>query len=183
MNKDSRFEVRIAGMGGQGIVLAAIIIGKAVIFHSDSLFVVQTQSYGPEARGGTSKAEVIIDKHTIDYPKTTKPNIQIILTQDAYDAYSGDTADDGLVIVDDFYVSKISKLNATTLMLPIIKTARSEVKTEAVANVVALGASAKILEKKNLLSIESLELAIKELVPRGTESLNLKAFLEGYRLA
>ena len=75
-----RFEIRVAGSGGQGVILAAVILGEAAALHTEGLNSVQSQAYGPEARGGASKSEVVYDRSEIDYPKAAHPNLQVILT-------------------------------------------------------------------------------------------------------
>ena len=99
-----RFEIRVAGSGGQGVILAAVILGEAAALRTEGLNSVQSQAYGPEARGGASKSEVVYDRGEIDYPKAAHPNLQVILTQKACDTYSHDTAPGATVILDDFFV-------------------------------------------------------------------------------
>ena len=94
-----RKDIRIAGFGGQGIILAGIVIGKAAALHDD-LFAVQTQSYGPEARGGASKTEVVISDEEIDYPKVQNPDILVAMSQEALMAYLDDLKDGGILIID-----------------------------------------------------------------------------------
>ena len=101
----NRYEIRFAGSGGQGVILAAVIVGEAAALFEDGLSVVQSQSYGPEARGGKSKAEVVISTDPIDYPKVIKPNLQVILTQQAAEEYAKDTLPGGKIIYDDFFVT------------------------------------------------------------------------------
>src|SRR6056297_1427968 len=95
-----RFEIRLSGAGGQGMILAGIIIAEAAL-HEEGLNVTQTQSYGPESRGGASRAEVVLSKEVIDFPKVINPDILVALTQKAYDKYSKDVKEDGIVIIDD----------------------------------------------------------------------------------
>lgn len=95
----NQVELRLSGSGGQGLLLAGIILSEAAILENKNA--VQTQSYGPEARGGASKAEVIISHDDIDFPKVTIPNIVLALTQVASDKYIETVAEDGIVIVDD----------------------------------------------------------------------------------
>ncbi|MEG1501776.1 MAG: 2-oxoacid:acceptor oxidoreductase family protein [Synergistaceae bacterium] len=178
---DNRFEIRIAGSGGQGVILAAVILGEAAL-QTDNLNSVQSQAYGPEARGGASKSEVIYDTDEIDYPKATAPNLQVILTQKACDSYVNDTVKDGIVILDDFFVQNKPKINANIYFLPIVRTAREKIGREIVVNMVALGTAARILEEKGLLKPEYINNAILARVPAGTEELNNKAFFAGYDL-
>ena len=177
-----RFEIRLAGSGGQGVILAAVIVGEAASLIEEGLYAVQTQAYGPEARGGASKSEVVIARTEIDYPKASSPDLQVILTQKACDEYSADTKPGGIVIFDDFFVTEHPKVEAEIYPLPIVRTAREELGREIVTNMVALGAVARVLEVKGLMKPESMKQAILNRVPKGTEELNTKAFEAGYGL-
>lgn len=177
-----RFEIRVAGSGGQGVILAAVIIGQAAALMEKDLNSVQSQAYGPEARGGASKSEVVLARGEIDYPKAASPNLQIILTQKAADEYAGDTAPGGMVIVDDFFVQEDPKVDAEIFRLPIVRTAREVLGREIVTNMVALGTAARALELKGLMQPESIKQTILSSVPKGTEELNAKAFDEGYKM-
>ncbi|MBQ9881644.1 MAG: 2-oxoacid:acceptor oxidoreductase family protein, partial [Synergistes sp.] len=177
-----RFEIRVAGSGGQGVILAAVILGEAAALRTEGLNSVQSQAYGPEARGGASKSEVVYDRDEIDYPKASHPNLQIILTQKACDTYSHDTAKGATVILDDFFVTDPPKLDAEIYMLPIVRTAREKLGREIVVNMVALGTAAKALEDKGLTKPQAIKEAILARVPKGTEELNEKAFEEGYKM-
>ena len=165
-----RFEIRVAGSGGQGVILAAVILGEAAALRTEGLNSVQSQAYGPEARGGASKSEVVYDRDEIDYPKAAHPNLQVILTQKACDTYSHDTAKGATVILDDFIVTDPPKLDADIYMLPIVRTAREKLGRELVVNMVALGTAAKVLEDKGLTK------------PEAIKDLNEKAFEEGYKM-
>ena len=152
-----RFEIRVAGSGGQGVILAAVILGEAAALRTEGLNSVQSQAYGPEARGGASKSEVVYDRDEIDYPKAAHPNLQVILTQKACDTYSHDTAKGATVILDDFFVTDPPKLDADIYMLPIVRTAREKLGRELVVNMVALGTAAKVLEDKGLTKPEAIK--------------------------
>lgn len=177
-----RYEIRVAGSGGQGVILAAVIIGQAAALMEKDLNSVQSQAYGPEARGGASKSEVVLARGEIDYPKAANPNLQIILTQKACDEYSADTAAGGTIILDDFFVSEDPTVDAEIFRLPIVRTAREVLGREIVTNMVALGTAARILEVQGLMKPESIKNTILQNVPKGTEELNAKAFDEGYAL-
>lgn len=177
-----RYEIRLAGSGGQGVILAAVIIGEAAALMEQGVTAVQTQAYGPEARGGASKSEVILSRTQIDYPKATRPNLQLILTQQACNEYANDAAQGGTLIVDDTFVTELPNVNAKIYSLPIVRTAREELKREIVTNMVALGSVARVLEVENYVHPESLKKAILNRVPAGTEELNSKAFQAGYDL-
>jgi 2-oxoglutarate ferredoxin oxidoreductase subunit gamma len=177
-----RYEIRVAGSGGQGVILAAVIIGQAAALMEEGLNAVQTQAYGPEARGGASKSEVVIARGEIDYPKAANPDLQVILTQKACDEYAHDARDGGTIILDDFFVREDPKVNATIYRLPIVKTARETIGKEIVTNMVALGTAARVLEMRGLMKPESIKNTILRNVPKGTEELNSRAFDEGYKL-
>jgi len=176
-----RFEIRFAGSGGQGVILAAVVTGEAAALY-ENVFAVQSQAYGPEARGGASKSEVVISHGQIDYPKATQPDLQVILTQKACEEYSHDTKPGGTIILDDFYVSEAPKIDADIFMLPIVRTAKEKLGKEMVTNMVALGATARILELGKVVQPESVKRAILARVPKGTEKLNEQAFEEGYAM-
>jgi len=178
----SRYEIRFAGSGGQGVILAAVVAGEAAALFEEGLSVVQTQSYGPEARVGKSKAEVIIAKEPIDYPKAMKPNLQVILTQQAAEEYAGDTLPGGRIIYDDFFVTSLPQVDANIYYLPIVRTAREKVGNEITTNMVALGAVARVLELENIVKPESVKKAILAKVPEKTKQSNSLAFDEGYTL-
>ncbi|MEQ2129240.1 2-oxoacid:acceptor oxidoreductase family protein [Caldanaerobacter subterraneus KAk] len=169
-------EIRLGGSGGQGLILAGIILAEAAIL--DGKVSVQSQSYGPEARGGSSKAEVIISDGPIIYPKVLKPDVLLALTSSAYKSYKEDVKETGLIIVDDSVeVEKESKVK--TLKFPILRTAQEVVGKAYVANIVSLGV---IAELTKIVSEESLEKAVLKRVPAGTEELNRKALEEGFKL-
>lgn len=176
-----RYEIRLAGTGGQGQILAGIILAEAAAIH-DGLNAVQTQSYGPESRGGASKAEVIISDGMIDYPKVNIPHLLLAMSQEAYDKYLDDIQPGGLIIVDSTLVKRLKQVNsdATVVNLPITGIARDEIGREIVANIVALGAIAAL---SDIVSRDSVERAVLKRVPRGTEDLNRRAFEAGFRAA
>jgi 2-oxoglutarate ferredoxin oxidoreductase subunit gamma len=177
-----RYEIRVAGSGGQGVILAAVIIGQAAALMEEGLNSVQTQAYGPEARGGASKSEVVIARGEIDYPKAANPDLMVILTQKACDEYAHDAAKGGIIILDDFFVQDDPKVDAQVYRLPIVRTARDVLGREIVTNMVALGTVARVFEAKKLMKAESIKKTILANVPKGTEELNEKAFDEGYKL-
>jgi 2-oxoglutarate ferredoxin oxidoreductase subunit gamma len=173
-----QLELRLSGSGGQGLITAGIILAEAALL--DHKNAIQTQSYGPEARGGASKAEVIISDKSIDFPKVTLPNMSLALTQIACDKYISDITEDGTIIVDDSIVLPAQLVAKNIYRLPIIRTAIQEVGKEIVANIVALGL---IVRLTGIVTDESLEKAILSRIPKGTEDLNKLALKKGYELA
>ncbi len=170
-----RHEVRFSGAGGQGLILAGKILAEAVAIYDDRN-AVQTQSYGPEARGGASKSEVVISEGEIDYPKAMNLDVLLSLTQESCDKYVADLKDEGILIVDSDKVSRIPEGRFKVYSAPISRIARERVGKLVVTNIVALGIFIQI---SGFASRESTEEAIKSKVPRGTEELNIKAFHEG----
>jgi 2-oxoglutarate ferredoxin oxidoreductase subunit gamma len=173
-----RYEVRLSGSGGQGLVLGGVILAEAVALY-EGLNAVQTQSYGPEARGGASKSEVIISDAEIDYPKATAIDLLLTLTQESCDKYSPDLKDGGIILADSRMVTKLPEGDYKVYHLPIIDTAKEKVGKVFVANIVALGAIARLVDS---VSIESVEKAVLSRVPKGTEELNKRALKLGYEL-
>lgn len=188
-----RFEIRIAGSGGQGVILATELIGQAITYHEPDLYVVQSQAYGPEARGGKSKAEVVISKEPIDYPTVIAPTLQIILTQPAADEFAYDTMPGGRIVYDDFFVTDIPgmgahggeghNIDARVYSLPIVRTARDELKREIVTNMVVLGCVGRVLELEKIANPDSLRKVIRAHFPvEKIADLNVKAYDMGYEI-
>jgi 2-oxoglutarate ferredoxin oxidoreductase subunit gamma len=175
-----RVEFRLSGSGGQGLLLAGIVLAEAAIL--DGKNAAQTQSYGPEARGGASKAEVVVSDEDIDYPKAIDPDYLLALTAESYRLYGpaiGRSGGRGLIIVDSS-IPLSPDIKARTVAVPIIETAGSKVGKRVVANIVALGVLGGL---SKAASRESLEAAVRNRVPKGTEELNLKALDAGLELA
>jgi 2-oxoglutarate ferredoxin oxidoreductase subunit gamma len=169
-----RFEIRLSGSGGQGLVLAGVILAEALGVY-EGKNVSQTQSYGPEARGGASRSDVIVSKGEIYYPKATELDILLCLTQESCDQYYKFLREDGILIVDSDKVREVPGSRAYSL--PFIRLAREKVGTPVVANVVALAA---IVEISGVCSRESLEKAVLGRAPRGTEDKNRLACQTGF---
>jgi 2-oxoglutarate ferredoxin oxidoreductase subunit gamma len=178
-----RKDVRIAGFGGQGIILAGIVIGKAAALH-DNLFAVQTQSYGPEARGGASRTEVVISDSEIDYPKVQHPDIFVAMSHEALIKYL-DLKDSGILIVDPDMIKEeeilpyVEKHDINYFKAPATKTATEKIGLSIVANIVMIGA---IIKATSVVSEDAARKAIAESVPPGTEAKNIAAFEAGLEL-
>lgn len=170
-----RFEVRLSGEGGQGLILAGIILAEAAAMY-EGKNAVQTQSYGPEARGGFSKSEVIISDEEIDYPKATRVDFLLALTQDACDHYIKDLREGGILLADSTLVTKVPDGPFKVFTLPILDTAANELGKSMVANIVALGATVGLT---GIVSEDAIEKAVLGKVPRGTEELNKMALHSG----
>lgn len=174
-----RYEIRLSGEGGQGLILAGIILAEAATIY-DGKNAIQSQSYGPEARGGFSKSEVIISETEIDYPKATKLDFLLALTQESCDAYSKDLREGGVLLADSTLVTKLPQGNFKAYSLPILETASERIGKAVVANIVALGATVALT---GVVSAEALERAVLGRVPRGTEEINRHALHAGFSLA
>jgi 2-oxoglutarate ferredoxin oxidoreductase subunit gamma len=168
-----RYEIRLAGSGGQGLIIAGIILAEAAGVY-DGKEVCQTQSYGPEARGGASKAEVVISDAEIDYPKAIKPDLLLAMNQKSCDAYFFDLKPNGTLIVDSTFVKQLPTTRA--ISIPFTQIARTQVGKEMTANIVALGA---LVTLTSVVTRASLETAVLQRVPPGTEELNRKALDAG----
>lgn len=172
-----KYEIRLSGSGGQGLLLGGIILAEGAIH--DGKNAVQTQSYGPEARGGASKSEVIISTEEIDFPKVRNCDILLSLTQKAYDQYSVGLKNDGILIVDNSVKAEKTG-NIKLFSVPILDAALNDLGKPMVTNIVALGV---LVEITKVITKESLEQAVLERVPKGTEDLNKKALSLGYEIA
>ena len=171
-----RYEVRLAGTGGQGAILAGILLAEAAI--RDGKNVVQTQSYGPEARGGASRSEVVISEGEIRYPKVIQADITLCMSQEACDRYGGQVRRGGLLILDADHVTRAPTTQA--VRVPMTTLARDVTGRAITANVVGLGLLAGLT---GIVSREALEAAIRDRAPRGTADVNLKALAAGYEAA
>lgn len=177
MKKKDRFEIRIGGSGGQGVITAAVVIAEAASIYQKK-FVCQTQSYGPEARGGTSKAEVIISRHPIDYPKVFEMDLFVAMNQASCDAYFYDFEPNGLLLVDSTFVKNVP--TSRVISIPFTKIARELIGKDFVANMVALGAIAQLCDE---ISLQGVCKAALTRVPQGTEDMNQKAIDAGVKAA
>lgn len=173
----TRYEIRLSGSGGQGIILSGIILAEALGLYGEK-FVAQTQSYGPEARGGSSKAEVIVSDEEIDYPKAIKLDLLLAMNQKSCDEYYRDLKEDGILIVDSTFVNQIPTSKA--IQIPFTKIAREKFRKEIVANIISLGA---ITEFMDIISPKAMEEAVLARVPKGTEKLNRDALKAGLMTA
>lgn len=173
----NRTEVRIGGSGGQGIVLAAQILGKAAVL--DGKNVLQTQAYGAEARGSLAKSEVIISDNKIGFPAVRKPDILVAMNQDALNLLLKDLKENGTLIVDTTNVTTIPETKAQVHKLPITETAKKTFGETLYANMVMLGSFTKITK---LVTAKSMEETIKANVSKRTVETNVNAFKKGLQL-
>ena len=173
-----RYEARLVGEGGQGLILGGIILAEAAGIY-EGKNVIQSQIYGAAARGEISKSEVVISDDVIYYPKVRNADVFLALTQDAYDTYYENVKEDGVIIIDSFYVKEFNPGWRKTYPLPLSETAIEVVGKEIATNIVSLAAINAI---EHIVEKESLRKAILDRVPKGTEEANLKAFEAGYKL-
>lgn len=167
----------LSGSGGQGLGLAGMIMAEAGILEGKEA--IQSQSYGPEARGGASKSDVIIGDEELDYPKVLNPEILLAMSQPAFDKYYGDVADGATIVVDSTFVKLPENAPEKLYALPITKTAKEEIGNPMCASMVALGAISAIT---NVVSKDKLLAAVASRAPKGTAELNCNATELGYRL-
>jgi 2-oxoglutarate ferredoxin oxidoreductase subunit gamma len=164
-------EIRICGFGGQGIVLAGLVLGEAAI--KAGYWAVQTQSYGPEARGGAARSEVVISSEPVDYPRVQAADVLVALSQPGYDKFGRGLAKSGIVVVEQ---DLVAAEGARTV--PFTRTAE-KLGHKIVGNIVMLGYIGALLD---LFSPEVLTEAVMRNVPAGTEDLNRRAVLAGREL-
>ena len=169
------YEVRLAGLGGQGIILAGIIVAEAAGIH-EGKEVVQTQAYGAAARGGFSRSDVVICDEEILYPKASELDFLLAMSQSAYEENLPSLKKGGVLLVDSTYVSEVS--GPKTYAIPFSKIAREKFARENVANIITLGAITQIFP---IISKDSMEKAVLSRVPERFIEMNKKAFKEGVK--
>ena len=174
----SYLEIRLSGSGGQGLITAGIILADAAGVEGGR-YAVQTQSYGPEARGGASRADVIVSDVPIDYPKTTSLDLLLALTQDSLDSYLKDLKPGGLCVVDGSLVTRLPD-DDRIRSFPITSSTTERLGRSLVANIVALSLVRAI---SGVVSAEALQRAVSRRVPKQHLELNLKALDLGQELA
>lgn len=172
-----RKQLRLSGSGGQGVITAAIIFAEAAVAEGKES--VQSQSYGPEARGGASKSEVIIDDGPIYHPHVLVPDLVLAMTQKAADKYYGDLNADGLLVLDDSLVPETPDF-PHVVRIPITKLAIEQVGKPLFANIVALGALVRLT---NLVSFDTIRQSVAHRVPPHTVEQNMKALQVGWDAA
>jgi 2-oxoglutarate ferredoxin oxidoreductase subunit gamma len=166
-------EIRICGFGGQGVILAGFIIGKAACVFSN-FNAVQSQSYGPEARGGAARSEVIISDEKIGYPRPTSTDLMVAMAQEAFDTYRHDIRDDTVMIIDPDLVPK-HDIGRPIYRVRVQKIAE-ELGNKIVTNIAMVGAITGIYD---LLEPEAVKKAVVDSVPKRFTDLNISAFEKG----
>lgn len=170
-------EVRFGGSGGQGVILMGVVLAMAVA--RDHRYVVQTQSYGPEARGGYSRSDVIISDRPIDYPELERADLLITLSQDAVNEYARLLRPDGILIYDSENVTELPPFKGSSFGVPFTRLAVEETGRQQTTNILTLGVVTGIT---GVVSVESLRKAVGGMVPAGTEEVNGKALNRGLAL-
>jgi len=171
-----RVEIRFAGFGGQGIIKSGIITAAAACIYSGKN-AVQTQSYGPESRGGACKSEVVVSEEEIDFPKVVEPDVLVVMSQHAYNEYAENVKVGGTIIMDPDMIPHEKVLsNVRVFRIPATKIAE-KLGRKIVANIVMLGALVAVTD---ILDKDAVKESIKANIPKGTEELNLTAFEKGY---
>jgi 2-oxoglutarate ferredoxin oxidoreductase subunit gamma len=174
---DKRIEVRLAGEGGQGMILAGIILAEAAAIY-DGKQATQTQSYGPEARGGASRSEVVISDGEIDHPEVLAPDVVVALSQEAYKKFARTVKPGGLLIVDDERVEVAPDVAA--VRVPVVRLSRETTGRAITANTIALGI---LVGLTGMVSRQAIEKAVAARAPKGTEEMNRKALEAGFAAA
>ena len=174
-----RFRVLLSGSGGQGIITASIFLAEAAVFY-EGLNAVQSQAYGPEARGGATRADVIISDSAIRFPKVNQPNILISLTQLAYNKFSETIRPGGLLLIDSHFVNLERKVDARQVALEMYKAVMDKIGKPIVFNICMLGA---LIGLTDLMKAESILKVLETKIPAEFLDINRKAFDIGLKLA
>jgi len=169
-----------SGSGGQGVITAAIILAEAAAVYEKNLNAVQTQSYGPEARGGATRADVIISEAPIHHPKVINPNILICLTQTAYNKYAGILRPGGLMLTDSKFVKIDQKVDARQVELNMYLAVMEKIGKPIVFNICMLGA---LLELTDLVKPDSILKVLKDKIAPDFMTMNQEALETGIQLA
>ena len=175
MNKQ---ELRLAGSGGQGVILATVVLAEAALLSGR--YTAQSQAYGPEARGGSCKAETIVSDSPIGFTKVQNPTFLMTLTQRSFNHYGPETDENCLILMDSSLTVPEGVKAKTVVSLPILDTAKNVVGRIQTANIVAVGCINGLL---HLTDDKTMEKAVLMHIPAGTEKLNMKALSEGRTLA
>jgi 2-oxoglutarate ferredoxin oxidoreductase subunit gamma len=169
-------EIRIAGFGGQGVILSAIVLGKAASIYQGE-FATMTQNFGPEARGGACSAQLMLSDQPVLYPYVTQPDVLVVMSQEAYAKFAPELKDGGTLLIERDLV-RVSETPAQTRIYSIPATRiAEELGKRMVLNIVMVGFFAAVTR---LLEADAVRKAIADSVPSSFRELNLKAFDKGY---
>ena len=173
-----RCRMVFSGSGGQGVITAAIVLSEAAVLHED-LVAVQSQAYGPEARGGATRSDIIIADEPIKFPKVIQPNVLVCLTQEAYNKFYPIVRPGGVLITDTRYVKTQRKADAIQKEIPMYETVMEKIGKPIVFNICMLGALLAITE---LISPESIMKVLETRIPSGFLDMNREALDIGMQL-
>jgi len=170
-------EIRLSGSGGQGIILAGDVLAEAAAI-CEGKNAAQNTAYGGQVRGGSSRSEVLIgdSDEEIEYPEVIKADILLAMNQEAADSFGQDMKEQGILIVDNTFVTIIPETKAKLFGFPITNIARVKCNNTLVANMVALGV---LIGLTQVVSVKAIEWAIEKKAPKGTAEINKKAFIVG----
>ncbi|MBI5700537.1 2-oxoacid:acceptor oxidoreductase family protein [Candidatus Saganbacteria bacterium] len=174
----SRYEICLSGSGGQGMILCGKILAEGIAIYQGK-FATQTQSYGPEARGGASRSEVVVSDEQIDYPKVTNLDLLLALTQESLNKYLSNLKDGGILIIDPFGVKNIPLGKYKVYEIKINDSAKAELGKTIYGNIIALGAISSITK---IVSLENLAKAVEKNVPEKTREQNKIALEIGFKM-
>ena len=170
-----RTEIKIGGFGGQGVILSGYIIGRAASIY-DNKFATMIQAFGPEARGSSTSAQLIVSDEQITYPYITAPNLMVLMSQEAYTKFSSELVSGGTLITEEELVTPHNlRKDVQHFSIPATRFAE-ELGKKMVLNIVMMGFTTAI---SNVVNEQAMIDAVKVSVPKGTEDLNLRAFLKG----
>ena len=173
-----RHRIVFTGSGGQGVITASIILAEAAVLF-ENLNAIQSQSYGPEARGGATRSDVIISEHDILFPKVLQPNILVCLTQEAFTKYSGLIRPGGMLLTDSNFVKIGREIDARRRELPMYRTVMEKIGKPIVFNICMLGS---LIALQDLVRPESIIKVLENRIPAGFMDINRKALELGYEL-
>ena len=174
-----RCRMVFSGSGGQGIITAAILLAEAAVLY-ENLIAVQSQTYGPAARGGATRSDVIISDSNINYPKVLQPNVLVCLTQEAYNLFYPIIRPGGLLITDTRFVQTEKKVDAQQREFPMYRTVMDKIGKPIVFNICMLGA---VISLTDLVKSESIIKVLENRIPSGFLEMNRKALNLGMELA
>ena len=168
-----------SGSGGQGVITAAIVLAEAAVLY-ENIIAVQSQSYGPEARGGATRSDVIISDSKIHFPKVIQPNVLVCLTQESYNKFYPIIRPGGLLLTDTRYVKPLKKVDARQIELPMYRTVMDKIGKPIVFNICMLGA---VIGLTDLVQSESIMKVLKTRIPTSLLEMNRSALNLGITLA
>jgi 2-oxoglutarate ferredoxin oxidoreductase subunit gamma len=167
-----------SGSGGQGVITAAIILAEAAVLY-EKLIAVQSQSYGPEARGGSTRTDVIIADSQIYFPKVTQPNVLVCLTQESYNKFYPIIRPGGTLITDTRFVKTERKVDARQIELGMYQAVMDAIGKPIVFNICMLGA---VIAITGLVKPESIIRVLETRIPPSFLEMNRKALDIGIRI-